>query len=183
MKKKNILYILLCTTIIALPTTAMAHITLVDKHAVSGSTIKNALQIGHGCTTDDGRKLSTRKVIMSIPDGVKQARPFAKAGWTIKTVIGPITPYESRGNLITEDVVEIIWRANGKKNKLDYNFRDEFTFRATMPSKPAQSIYFPATQVCNNTNKVEWIGIPVGDEEPGDLDRPAPRLVTTPSGL
>jgi len=184
MKKRNTLFIALASAIIvALPATSLAHITLIDKHAVAGSTIKNALQIGHGCTSPNGDKLAIKKVIMQVPDGVRQATAFAKPGWKIRMKKGPITPYESRGNMITEDVVKIIWRADGSINKLAYDLRDEFHFRATMPGKAAQSIYFPATQVCNKNNRIEWTEIPMNDEEPGDLAHPAPRLVTTPSGL
>jgi len=184
MNKRNAFFITLTSAIlVTLPTTVFSHITLIDKHAKAGDTIKNALQIGHGCTNWNGKSLATQRVIMLVPDGVKQARAFAKAGWKIKMIKGPITPYESRGTMITEDVVKIIWTADGNNNKLDSDLRGEFYFRATMPEKAAQSIYFPSTQVCNAKNMVEWTGIPMTDQEPGDLDRPAPRLVTTPSGL
>ena len=120
---------------------------------------------------------------MLVPDGITQVSAFAKPGWNIKMKKGPITPYESRGTMITEGVVKIIWRADKPRHRLAFDLRDEFYFRAKMPKKAAQSIYFPATQVCNKNNKVEWIEIPMNDQEPSEIDNPAPRLVTTPSGL
>lgn len=176
---------LISTSLLALmlPGVAFSHATLVEKHGVVGSTLKNAIQIGHGCSTGDGHHLATKKLIMDVPDGVHGARAYNKAGWKIKTIKGPVTPYMSRGNLVTEDTVRIMWKAMNKHAAVANELREEFWFQATLPEKAAMSVYFPATQVCDKNNRVEWVEIPGDGMEPGDLPRPAPRIVTTPSGL
>lgn len=168
---------------LSFPDIALSHATLIEKHGVAGSTMKNAIQIGHGCSTDDGQHLATKKIIIDVPDGVRGARAYNKAGWKIKTIKGPVTPYMSRGNLVTEDTIRIVWKAMNKHAAVAVGLHEEFWFRATLPEKAAKSIYFPTTQVCNKHNRLEWVEIPADDMGPGDLPRPAPRIVTTPSGL
>jgi len=184
MKQKTLASLISATLIsLALPGVAFSHATLVEKHGVAGSTLKNAIQIGHGCSTVDGRHLATKKIIMDVPDGVRGATAYAKAGWKIDIITGPVTPYMSRGNLVSEDTVKIVWKAMNKHAAVADGLRDEFWFRAALPKKAAMSVYFPTIQVCNKHNRQEWVEIPSYGMEPGDLSKPAPRLVTTPSGL
>lgn len=186
MKNKfTVVRVFLWTTIISIGAsgTAFSHVTLAKKHAIAGSTLKNALQIGHGCTDDSGAVLSTKRMIMDVPDGVRGVTAYAKPGWKINIIKGAVTPYELRGKIITEDTVKVMWTAMTDKFEVPDGIRDEFWFRASLPDKAAMSVYFPTIQVCGPTDKQRWIEIPNDSQEPSDLTKPAPRLVTTPSRL
>jgi periplasmic copper chaperone A len=177
------LYLITVTLFLSIPDRALSHATFTQKHGVAGATIKAALRIGHGCSAGNGQFLPTKKIIMIVPEGVRRFRAYNKSGWKIKMIQGPVTPYESGGNLIMEDTVKVIWRAMSVYDMVPDGLIDEFRFQATLPNKPATSVYFPTVQVCSHEDKIGWVELPENDQEPADLHRPAPRMVTTPSGL
>ena len=96
------------------------------------SPSRAALRIGHGC---DGKP--TRQVIVSLPEGLRGAKPQPKPGWTLQVTKAPLkTPYESHGKPVLEDTVEVRWTANTEADYLQDAWFDEFVLRATAPAQP-----------------------------------------------
>jgi len=68
---------------------AWAHIVLQDGAAAANSSYRAAFRVGHGCDA-----LPTTAIRVMIPAGFNGAQPMPKAGWTVKTVSGPLpVPY------------------------------------------------------------------------------------------
>ncbi len=152
----------------ALSTSAMAHATLEQQEAATGTTYKGVMRIGHGC---DGQ--ATLKVRITLPEGVVAAKPMPKAGWEMETVTSDYAhSYDYYGRTLTSGVTEIIW--SGSLEDAHY---DEFTFRAKLHKSldADQTLYFPTVQECaDGTNA--WVEIPAEGQDPHDLKKPAPGL-------
>lgn len=149
-------------------TTAIAHATLEQQTAKTGSYYKGAMRIGHGCGEE-----ATLKVRVTIPEGVISVKPMPKPGWTLETVTGAYEgSYEHYGKTLTSGVTEIIW--TGELLNAHY---DEFIFRAKLHGdlEADKTLYFPTTQECANGENA-WIEIPADGQNPHDLKRPAPGL-------
>jgi periplasmic copper chaperone A len=153
---------------------AWAHVTLERATAPAGSYYKAVIRVPHGC---DGA--ATIAIRVQIPQGVLQAKPMPKPGWTLKTVIGKLAkPYEWEGTLIAEDVKEIEW-SGGELPDADY---DEFVFRAKLPDGEGDAIWFPVIQTCAKGEN-RWIEIPAAGKSEDDYEFPAPGLtLTAPTG-
>jgi periplasmic copper chaperone A len=160
---------LLATLLAALAGPAMAHVSFEAPEAEAGSTYKGVLRVGHGC---DG--LATNVVRVRIPDGVINAKPMPKPGWTLETVVGPYAePAELHGETVTEGVREIVWSGG----ELPDAWFDEFVIRATLPQgEPGQVLVFPVVQECGETAKLEWVEVAAEGQDPHALEFPAPTL-------
>ncbi len=149
---------------------AAAHITLATKEAVVGSSFKAVLVAGHGC---GGAATTTLRV--QIPEGFYNVKPMPKAGWEVKTVIGPYaTPFSNHGTTLSEGVTEISWSGG----ELPDAYFDEFVFRGTFGSalEAGSTFYFPVIQVCGDKEDA-WIDTS-GDAE---AEMPAPAVTLTPA--
>jgi len=153
---------------------ASAHITLEASKAPAGSFYKAVLRVSHGC---DGA--ATTSIRVQIPEGVMQAKPMPKAGWTLKTTVGKLAhPYDWSGTQITEDVQEIEWSGG----ELADDFYDEFVFRAKLPKGEGTVLRFPVIQTCTK-GEGRWIEIPAAGKSEDDYEYPAPSLtLTAPTG-
>ncbi len=154
-----------------LATAAGAHVTLEQSEATIGSTMKITLRVPHGC---DGA--ATNGLTVTLPDGVYDAKPMPKPGWTLATVTGAYaTPFTSHGTTVTEGVREIAWTGGA----LDAAWYDEFTFRATLGTGlvAGDALSFPTVQDCT-TATTDWTdtsGAP-------DVPNPAPSLTLVAGG-
>lgn len=127
---------------------AHAHITLDQAAAPAGSSYRAAFKVGHGC---DGA--ATTAITVTLPDGLRGAKPMPKPGWTLTTTRRPLkTPYESHGKAITDELAEVRWTANTPADALPDAFYDEFVVRASLPAEPGE-LFFAVRQTCTEG---EW---------------------------
>ena len=160
-------------TLVALALPAAAHITLETPEAPVPSTYKAVFRVGHGC-----EGAATVKVRVQIPEGVINAKPMPKPGWTVETVKGPYTKaYDYYGTPMSEGVKEVVW-SGGKL--LDEHY-DEFVLRAYLTGdlQPNTTLYFPVVQECE-TGVERWIEIPEAGKDPDSYEFPAPGVKLTP---
>lgn len=159
----------------AMTAAASAHITLEQGEAPAGAAYKAVLRVGHGC-----EGAATTGLRIQIPDGVIEAKPMPKAGWTLETTKGAYAqPVELWGETLTEGTREIRWSGG----ELPDDWYDEFVFRARLTDGLAgQTIHFPVIQECGDA-VTRWIEIPAEGQDPETLEEPAPALtVTAPVG-
>lgn len=149
---------------------AFAHITLAGSETPAGSTYRAVLVVGHGCGPD-----ATTQVRVQIPEGFYNVKPMPKAGWELKTIVGPYaTPFMNHGTELKEGVTEISWSGGDLPNE---QF-DEFVFRGTFGEtlEAGSTFFFPTIQICGSKEDA-WIDTS-GDEE---AEMPAPSVTLTES--
>ena len=152
---------------------AQAHITLEAPEAEADKPYKAVLRVGHGC---DGS--ATKQIVVTIPDGLRGAKPVPKAGWTLTTTRAPLkTPYDSHGKPVTDELAEVRWTANTEADYLQDAWYDEFTVRATLPAEPG-ALWFKVRQVCV---KGEWNWAEVPSAATPKPAAPAVRLNVVPA--
>lgn len=158
---------------VALAGQATAHATLAEHQIAQGETARLTIRIGHGC---HGK--ATRRLRVTIPEGIIAAQPKVKAGWTLETVTGPYEgSYELFGETVSEGVREIIWSGN-----LPDGYYDEFVFRGRVTEAvPAnETLHFPVVQECIG-GAAQWTEIPAEGQSSHDLDSPAPGVMVVPA--
>lgn len=154
----------------ALAGSAQGHITLENRRAEAGAIYKAVLRASHGC---EGSPI--RELIVSVPDGVRGAKPMLKAGWRIDVERRKLAqPYQSHGRSVTEDVAQI--RFSG--GTLPDGFYDEFVIVATLPEQPG-TLYWKVSQVCE-TGRIDWSEVPASGQPPRELKSPAAALEVVP---
>jgi uncharacterized protein YcnI len=156
------------STLIA--TSALAHITLETRQAPVGTSYKAILRVPHGC---DGS--ATTAIRVKIPEGLIDAKPMPKPGWTLKIVKGHYAkPYKLFHATVSEGATEIDWSGG----KLPDDQYDEFVFRGSLASdlEPGTMLYFPVVQECEKGVQ-RWIEIPKAG---ADYPEPAPGLKLLP---
>lgn len=149
---------------------AFAHVTLAQPAALSGTTYRAALGVGHGC---DG--FSTTALKVSMPAGFRDARPMPKPGWTVVVRRSALQePYDDHGKRVTEGVSEITWTATSRDNWLPDAYFDEFVFRGRVVAK-AGPMWFKVIQTCEQGNR-QWVDVPLVNESEHGLKAPAALL-------
>lgn len=145
---------------------AFAHVTLEGREAAVGTGYKAVFRVPHGC-----KGQATTSVRIQIPEGVVNAKPMPKAGWTLDKVKGKYaTTYKPYGHEVSEGVKEIEW----KGGNLPDDEYEEFTVSTYLDAslKAGTTLYFPVVQTCVDGSATRWIEIPVeGKAEP---ESPAP---------
>lgn len=132
---------------------AHAHITFENANAKIGGTWKAVLRLPHGC---DGSATHTLKV--TLPDGIYNAKPMPKAGWTLTTSRAPYgKTYMDHGHPLSEGVRSITWSGG----HIDTNEYDEFIFIASVSPDlaPNQKLIFPTEQICDKS-AIAWSAAP-----------------------
>lgn len=151
-------------TLVAGP--ALAHVTLESREAAVGTGYKAVFRVPHGC-----KGQATSSVRIQIPEGVVNAKPMPKAGWTLEKVKGKYAQsYKPYGHEVSEGVKEIEW----KGGNLPDDEYEEFTVSTYLDAslKPGTTLYFPVVQSCVDGSTTRWIEIPV--EGKGEPEAPAP---------
>lgn len=151
---------ILAVTFVSLASPTLSHVVLEKREAAVGTYYKAVFQVSHGCEGSP-----TVKLHIQIPDGVIAVKPMPKPGWAVETIKGAyVAAAAHHGHEVSEGVREVIW-----SGKLPDEYYDEFVltgFLAEAP-RPGTSIYFPATQECEQgVNR--WVEI----AQPG---QPAPK--------
>lgn len=155
--------------LIALQSTASAHVTLATGEARTGTYYKAVFQVPHGC---DGA--ATQAIRVQIPEGVIGVKPMPKPGWTLNITRGAYAKsYQSHGKAVTEGPKEIVWSGGSLS---DDNY-DEFVFTSFLAGdfQPGQTIAFLTVQQCAK-GETRWDQIAADGQNPHSLKSPAPAL-------
>lgn len=149
---------------------AQAHVTLDQATAPAGSIYKAVFKVGHGCDGSPTHTLTVR-----LPAGFRGAKPVPRAGWTLTVRRDTLAqPYDSHGKKITEDVVEVSWKAASREAWLDDAWYDEFTVRGQLPDQ-AGPLWFKVLQVCEKGSN-DWAQVPTAGTSTQGLSSPAALL-------
>jgi uncharacterized protein YcnI len=132
---------------------AAAHVTLEVPQAPANSTYRAVFRVPHGC---EGAAMT--RLVVRLPEGVTDARPMPKPGWTLVT-----TPREGApapdGHGAVRELAEIAWEGG----RLEDSHYDEFIIRLRLPNRPGELLYIPVVQHCEGERTSAWVEIP----EPG----------------
>lgn len=152
----------------ALASVADAHVGLSNVNAAAGKSAVLTFSVGHGCTTQAGKHLDTRKIRVSIPAGVTSVRAlFSDFGApTIIKDAGTITHVE------WQKPVEQLLDADDSYY--------EIKLRIGVPNVPFTKLRFNVEQTCedstdHSTMVVNW------DEDEGSSEEPAAFLKVVPA--
>ncbi len=178
--KKMLLHFLAASTF---ATVAHAHVTLEQPVALSGTSYKAVLRVGHGCAG-----LPTREVIARVPEGFRGAKPMPKPGWTLHIERAPLAkPYAQHGREVTEDVVQVRWVANSPAHFLANEHFDEFALRGQL-AQPEGPMWFKVLQNCQDPQnpstigQLDWSQTPAQGTSSQGLKSPAALLEILPAG-
>ena len=165
---------LVTSLLLALCGAAQAHITLDQPEAPAGSSYRAVFKVGHGC--EGGA--ATKEIVVTLPEGLRGAKPMPKPGWTLTTKRRPLkAPYDSHGKPVTDELAEARWVANGEANFLQDAWYDEFLLRTSLPAEPGD-VWFQVRQVCTQG---EWNWAEVPSAATPKPRAPAVRLSVTAS--
>lgn len=161
------------TALALLSASAQAHVVLDPPEAAAGSSYRAAFRIGHGCNG-----AATTVVIVTLPAGLRGAKPSPKPGWTLTATRRPLkSPYESHGKPVTDELAEVRWTANTPADFLQDDWFDEFVIRAGLPAEPGV-LWFPVRQLCTQG---EWHWADLPSPETPKPRAPAAKLTVTPA--
>lgn len=130
--------------VLLVATPATGHVEPQVSTVATESLATVAFNVEHGCEGSP-----TVKMEFQVPDGIADAQPVDKAGWTGTLVDGIVT--YTGGSLPPDQ-------------------QDTFGVRFTAPSEVGVSLVFPMIQTCE-TGSIDWI------QTGGEAQRPAPRVV------
>jgi uncharacterized protein YcnI len=148
---------------------AAAHVTLETQQAPANTTYRAVFRIPHGC---DGAAMT--RFTVRLPEGVTQARPMPKAGWTVATT--PRAGEEAPGGHgAARELAEIAW-----EGRLEDAHYDEFVLRLRLPDRPGELLYIPVVQDCEGGRSAAWVEIPQPGQRVTNLRYPAPALRLAP---
>lgn len=161
---------LLCAFALLAGAAAQAHVSLEDPQATAGAGYKAVVRIGHGC-----EGTATHTVTVKLPAGFRGAKPMPKAGWQLSITRAPLAqPYESHGRKVSDEVVEVTWKATSKEGALPDAQYDEFVLRGTAPEQ-AGPAWFKVQQLCEK-GQWDWFDVPASGTSTKGLKAPAALL-------
>jgi uncharacterized protein YcnI len=147
---------------------AAAHVTLDVQQAPANSTYRAVFRVAHGC---DGA--ATVRFTIRVPDGVAEARPMPKPGWTLRTTARGPAP---AGHGTVAPLAEAIWEGG----RLEDAHYDEFVIRLRLPDRPNELLYIPVVQDCEGGATAAWVEIPEPGVRVTQYRYPAPALRLAP---
>ncbi len=154
---------------------AQAHVSLEEPKTTAGAAYKAVLRIGHGCEGSATHTLTVR-----LPPGFRGAKPMPKAGWQISIQRAALAqPYQSHGRRVSEDVVEISWKATSRDTWLPDAHYDEFVLRGNAPELPGPA-WFKVQQLCEK-GQWDWAETPAEGQRTTGLKAPAVLLEVLPA--
>lgn len=164
--------VLAASLALALP--VQAHIVAEPNEGTAGGYLRTAFRVTHGC-----KGSPTTAVTIRMPQGVVQAKPMPKPGWTIEIKTVPLDPPVDSGHgfKIRDGVTEVTWRGG----RLENAHFDEFALSLRLPDKGGATLYFATLQTCEN-GSVDWKAIPAEGQKWSDLPEPAPFIKLKASG-
>lgn len=165
--------IAVAATAVVASSSARAHITLLNREAVVGSSYKAVFVVPHGCAGS-----ATTEIRVQIPEGVIGVKPMPKPGWNVETIKGKYaSEYDFHGAKLSEGVKEVVWSGG----KLPDDFYDEFVISTHLTGglKADTTLYFPVVQQCEQ-GVSRWIDIPADPAHAQDSKTPAPGVRLIP---
>ena len=149
---------------------ADAHITVDPAQAAPHAYVRAALRVGHGCGS-----AATTRLTVRLPEGVTDARPMPKPGWTI--VLTPRDGAASAGGHgSAPEIATITWEGGNLPNE----HYDEFVLRFRVPNEPGATLWFPVRQECEGGAVTDWAEIPAEGRRISDYPHPAAAMRLTP---
>lgn len=146
-------FLLLAAGLHAAASPALAHIALQETEAKAGAYYVAAFRVGHGC---DGAATTALRV--QLPDGIADAKPQPKPGWSFERAQGAVT-----------------WRGRLADSEFEV-----FSLLVKLPAATGP-LYFPTTQVCGET-QIAWTEIPAPGAAWTSVPRPAPVVALSGAG-
>jgi uncharacterized protein YcnI len=129
---------------------AQAHVTLEQPQAAAGSSYKAVLRVGHGC-----EGTATHTLTVRLPPDFRGAKPMPKPGWSLSVTRAPLAkPYDDHGRQVTDEVVEIAWKAASREAWLPDAHYDEFVLRGQAPAVAGPTT-FKVQQLCEK-GQLDW---------------------------
>ncbi|MEQ9110356.1 MAG: YcnI family protein [Rhodospirillaceae bacterium] len=157
--------------LLAVQTTAKAHIIIEDMKGRAGYNEMLTLIVPHGCGADP-----TTAVRMKVPEEISLVVPHPGDGWDVEIKKRKTDkPVMREGRPITEVVDEIVWSGN----TLPSEELGLFKFMAGLPRTPGKVLYFKTIQVCGEKED-RWVETHDNDAEYWRvwlLETPAPFAV------
>ncbi|MCJ0764674.1 YcnI family protein [Variovorax terrae] len=148
--------------------TAHAHITLEYQVAPANSSYKATFKVGHGCAGSP-----IRQIVVTLPPGVRGAKPMPKPGWQIEIERQPAAPGAAG------EARRISWTARTREDMLPDAYYDEFVLQARLPGQSG-ALYWPVSQVCEQ-GRADWTEVPGPGQKLSDLQAPAAYLEILPA--
>ena len=165
MKRATTVLVLLACATTFTSAAALGHVTANPDEGASGSYLRTALRVSHGC---DGSP--TAALHVEIPDNVHKVKAEAKPGWEVSVETRALEePVESGERMLNETVEEVVWHGGRLP---DAQF-DEFGLVMKLPAESERTIYLPTTQECEEGVN-DWTNIPDEPEQWHDIEGPAP---------
>ncbi|WP_337875402.1 YcnI family protein [Elioraea sp.] len=150
--------------------TASAHVTLETQEAAPDSLYRAVFRVPHGCG-----EAATIRLAVTLPEGVRGARPMPKPGWRLTLV-----PREDRptpqGHGAARELHQIVWEGG----PLPSEHYDEFVIRFRTPNTPGQTLWIPVVQGCEGGRETAWTQVPEPGRRASDYPTPAPALRILP---
>lgn len=147
---------------------AVAHVTLEVQQAPANSTYRAVFRVPHGC---DGAAMT--RLVIRLPEGVTEARPAPKPGWTLRTTPRGAVP---AGHGSVAPLAEIVYEGG----RLEDAHYDEFLVRLRLPDRPGELFYIPVVQECEGGRTAAWVEIPEPGRRVSDYRYPAPAVRLLP---
>ncbi len=141
---KTIFAFSLAATAMLAATPALSHNTFTTMYAPAGYMQDLEMRVTHGC-----KGSPVKEVKIKIPDNVMRVSVGVNRDWEVETKMRKLpkpVPGEG-GNMITETVDEIIWK-NPKSTIPALGSFEGFKFRAALPDKPGEIVFFRTVNVC-----------------------------------
>jgi uncharacterized protein YcnI len=150
---------------LAVPSAALAHVTLQPKTATAGAYTVENVRVPN--EQDDA---VTTKVEVQLPHGFAAASYAAVPGWTATVTKRKLTtPVQTDDGPIDEEVGRIAWTAKSKAAGIQPGQFQDFPLSVQIPGKAGDTLTFKALQTYSDGEVVRWIGAP-------DADLPAPQI-------
>jgi periplasmic copper chaperone A len=150
--------------VLALASTAGAHVTLQPEEAPAGGFTRLDLRVPNERDNAD-----TTKIDVQFPPGFLSVSYEPVPGWDIKITKRKLDkPVEQFGEQVTEEVGRITFTGGAIRPG---EFQD-FGLSVGVPDKPGSTVTFKALQTYSNGEVSRWIG-------PPDSEEPAPQVKLT----
>jgi uncharacterized protein YcnI len=154
--------------VLALATTAAAHVTLQPEEAPAGGFTRLDVRV-----PNERDNATTTKVDVRFPPGFLFVSTEPVPGWDAKVTMRKLDkPVEQFGEQITEEVGRVTFTGDGETGVIRPGEFQDFGLSVGVPDKAGSTLSFPSLQTYSNGEVVRWIG-------PPDSEEPAPQVKLT----
>jgi uncharacterized protein YcnI len=173
MRVKTALACALCTTLLALPAAAQAHISLHPNTIPAGAFVTLNVRV-----PGEQAGAYAYEIDMLVPPGFTEIDTQNVPGWSVKEVMTKLAkPLQTPEGPISEEVSQIVWTGDHSTlGRLENGQFIQFPLSIAMPSNIAgRSLAFKTIQYYSNGKVIHWIG-------PASAEYPAPTINVTAKG-